>query len=150
VFFAHTTEVTPEQAARLEARAIRVIEGEVTALVVEDDHLAGVRLADDRVVRRHALFIRPTNVPHPDGLLADLGCEVDGSGFPVVDPSGRTSVPGFWAAGNVVDPRLQVIASAGAGAMAAIAINADLVQEDVRSALERAVPAEADAVGIAR
>ncbi len=50
----------------------------------------------------------------------------------------------MWAAGNVVDPRAQVIAAAGAGNTAAIAINADLVQEDV----ERAVDAHhtADAV----
>jgi thioredoxin reductase len=30
-----------------------------------------------------------------------------------------------WVAGNVVDPRAQVITAAGAGAAAAIAINAD-------------------------
>ena len=42
----------------------------------------------------------------------------------------------MWAAGNVVDPRAQVITSAGAGSAAAIAINADLVQDDVRRALE--------------
>ena len=34
-------------------------------------------------------------------------------------------------AGNFVDPRFQVITSAGAGSAAAIAINADPVQEDV-------------------
>ncbi len=49
----------------------------------------------------------------------------------VVDRDGRTSTPGVWAAGNVVDPRASVIAAAGAAATAAMAINADLVQEDV-------------------
>ena len=71
------------------------------------------------------------NVPYPDGLAVGLGCEVDGAGFPIVDGTGRTSVPGVWAAGNAVDPRLQVITSAGAGSAAAIAINADLVRDDV-------------------
>ena len=42
---------------------------------------------------------------------------------------------GVWAAGNVADPRAQVITSAGAGSAAAIAINADLVDEDVERAL---------------
>jgi thioredoxin reductase len=51
----------------------------------------------------------------------------------VVDGSGRTSIPGVWAAGNVVDPRAQVITAAGAGSAAAIAINADLVDEEVDS-----------------
>ena len=42
---------------------------------------------------------------------------------------------GVWAAGNVVDPRAQVITAAGAGSAAAIAINADLVDDDVRNAV---------------
>ena len=46
------------------------------------------------------------------------------------DGTGRTSNPGVWAAGNVADPRAQVITAAGAGSAAAIAINNDLVQAD--------------------
>ena len=42
----------------------------------------------------------------------------------------------MWAAGNVVDPRAQVIASAGAANAAAIAMNADLMQEDVERAVD--------------
>jgi thioredoxin reductase len=49
--------------------------------------------------------------------------------------AGRTSIPGVWAAGNVVDPRAQIISAAGEGSAAAIAINGDLVDEDVRHAL---------------
>ncbi len=95
-----------------------------------------VGLGDGRVLPRAAVFIRPVNVPHADGLLAGLGCELDAEGFPLVDATGRCSAPGVWAAGNVVDPRLQVIAAAGAGSVAAIAINADLVREDVERALK--------------
>jgi len=39
----------------------------------------------------------------------------------------ETSVAGVWAAGNVANPRAQVITAAGEGSAAAIAINADLV-----------------------
>ena len=49
----------------------------------------------------------------------------------------RTSVPGVYAAGNVVDPRAPVIAAAGAAATAAMAINADLVHDDVERACVR-------------
>jgi thioredoxin reductase len=108
--------------------------GAVARLVLEDDRLAGVELVDGRIVPRTAVFVRPVNVPHPDGLLAGLGCDVDVAGFAVVDATGRTSTAGVWAAGNVVDPRLQVISSAGAGSVAAIAINADLVADDTESA----------------
>jgi thioredoxin reductase len=136
VFFAHTYFLTPIERAQLEARRIRIVEGVVGRLVVEDDRLAGVGLDDGNVIARAAVFIRPGNVPHPDGLLAGLGCEVDAAGFVTVDGGGRTSNPGVWAAGNVVDPRAQVITAAGAGSSAAIAINADLVDDDVALAIE--------------
>lgn len=135
VFFVHTHDLTAAERAQLEARGIRVVEGEVARLVVDDDRLTGVELTDGRVVARTAVFIRPGNLPHADGLLAGLGCELDAAGFVTVDATGRTSTVGVWAAGNVVDPRAQVITSAGAGSAAAIAINADLVQEDVEHAI---------------
>ena len=41
----------------------------------------------------------------------------------------------MWVAGNVANARAQVITAAGEGSAAAIAINADLVDEDVRNAV---------------
>lgn len=135
VFFAHTYEFADGEREQLGARGITVVDGEVTGLVVVDDRLAGVELDDDRFVAREAAFVRPRNAPRRDGLLAGLGCEVGPNGFVTVDASGRTSTPGLWAAGNAVDPRAQVITAAGAGSAAAIAINLDLVQEDVHDAV---------------
>jgi thioredoxin reductase len=120
----------------LQARGIQIVRGAVVRLVVEADRLTGVELVDGRVIARAAVFIRPGNVPHADGLLIGLGCDVDEAGFVTVDGTGRTSAFGVWAAGNVVDPRAQVIASAGAGNAAAIAINADLMQADVERAVD--------------
>ena len=135
-FFVHTYDLTPDEEVQLEARGVGIVRGEIARLVVEDDLLTGVQLIDGRVIERTAVFIRPGNVPHADGLLTGLGCEVDEAGFVPVDATGRTSVFGVWAAGNVVDPRAQVITAAGAGSAAAIAINADLVHEDVERAAE--------------
>lgn len=70
-------------------------------------------------------------------LLVALGCDVDDRGWVVADSTGRTSAPGVWAAGNALDPRAQVITAAGQGSSAAIAINADLVEEDIRLAVGR-------------
>ena len=86
------------------------------------------------MVPRDVLFVPPTFVPN-DTLLRGLGCEVGESGWVRVDTAGQTSVAGVWAAGNVVDPRAQVITAAGAGSAAAIAINGDLVEEDVQDAV---------------
>jgi thioredoxin reductase len=135
VYFAHSHEPDEVERAQLESRGITILQGEVARLVVEGDRLRAVELADGQVVPRAAVFVRPINTPHPDGLLSSLGCELGPDGFASVDRSGRTSVDGVWAAGNVVDPRAQVITAAGAGSAAAIAINADLVNDDVTAAL---------------
>jgi thioredoxin reductase len=133
-FFVHTHELSTVEQGELEARGVQIVRGEVARLVVEDDRLTGVELTDGRVIPRTAVFIRPDIVPHADGLLAGLGCETDDGGFAKVDATGRTSATGVWAAGNAADPRAQVITAAGAGSAAAIAINADLVQDDVARA----------------
>lgn len=140
IFFDHSGGLSTAERVQLEARGIRVVTGEVSRLAVETDRLTGVELADGRVVPRTAVFIRPSSVPYADGLLTGLGCAVDDAGFVTADASGRTSTDGVWVAGNVVDPRAQVITSAGAGSAAAIAINADLVAEDAA----RAVRAQQD------
>jgi thioredoxin reductase len=124
-FFVHTYDLMPQL----------TLFGEVARLVVEDERLTGVEMADGRVVARTAVFVRPGNLPHDDGVLAGLGCELNDSGLPLVDATGRTSLAGVWAAGNVADPRTQLITSAGAGSAAAIAVNADLVQADVERAV---------------
>jgi thioredoxin reductase len=141
VFFPHTADPDPTELRQLRARGIAVERGAVASLVVEDDRLTGVKMADGRLTPRAAVFVRPMSQPQPDGLLAELGCAVDESGFVIADAVGRTSVAGVWAAGNVVDPRLQVISSAGAGSATAIAINADLVADDVEQAVANQVAA---------
>src|SRR4051794_41669963 len=76
----------------------------------------------------------PRFVPN-NQLIVDLGCEVNDDGWVTTDATGRTSVAGVGAAGNVVDPRAQVITAAGAGSAAAIALNADLTADDVLHAV---------------
>lgn len=135
IFFSHTYALTEAEREQLGARGIRVVAGEVRGLVVEDDRLRGV-VVGDRTVERTALFFRPVMRPRLDGLLEHLDCETDDLGFVRVDDAGRTSATGVWAAGNVANPRAQVITAAGEGSAAAISINADLVEEDARIALE--------------
>ncbi|MGD9705324.1 MAG: NAD(P)/FAD-dependent oxidoreductase [Acidimicrobiia bacterium] len=136
IFFAHTYDLADDERRQLAARGVHVEEGAVTRLIIDNDQLCDIELNGGRTVPRTTVFVRPGNVPHNDGLLAALGCDMNEAGFVTVDATGRTSNPGVWAAGNVVDPRAQVITSAGAGSAAAIAINADLVQDDVERALQ--------------
>jgi thioredoxin reductase len=134
VLFAAPGSVTEEQREELTARAIGIVEGRVAGVVVEDDVLRAVALADGRSVPRDVVFVPPRFVPNND-VLVDLGCDLDDDGWVVSDATGRTTVPDVWVAGNVRNPRAQVITAAGEGSTAAIAINADLVEEDVRNAV---------------
>jgi thioredoxin reductase len=134
VLFAPGDTLTNADRAQLVARAIGVVEGDVACLVVEDDQLRWVELEDGRRVPREVVFVPPTFVPHSD-LLAALGCELDEKGWVATGAYGATSVPGVWVAGNVANPRAQVVTAAGEGSAAAVAVNADLVEEDVRDAL---------------
>jgi thioredoxin reductase len=134
VYFPHTDVLTDDDTARLAARDIEVVSGRVKRLVIVDDRLDGVALEDGRVVRRTAVFVRPRMVPCSD-LLTTLGADADEAGRVIADSTGRTSVKGAFVAGNAVNPRGQVITAAGEGSAAAIAINADLVDEDVAAAV---------------
>lgn len=134
VFFPHRMELTGEERERLTAYGVRVVDGEVVRLVTTDDRLSGVELADGRLVARSALFVGPRFIPQ-DGLLKALGCELNDNGWVAIDPSGKTSVPGVWAAGNVVDSPAQLVNAASAGSTAAIALNHFLLAEDVQSAI---------------
>ncbi|MFF8602353.1 NAD(P)/FAD-dependent oxidoreductase [Streptomyces sp. NPDC015232] len=144
--FLHTApEPSAEDRARLGAAGITVVTGEVAGLVTEDDRLTGVRMADGRVVPREVLFVGTRTVPR-DGLLTALGADTRQTPqgrFVTVDETGRTSVPGVWAAGNAIGAHEQVVNAASGGYRAAVAVNADLLMTD----LDRRIAAGAVAPG---
>lgn len=78
----------------------------------------------------------------PASLLATGREEVRGGLGDYIDSdaTGLTLIPGVWVAGNVTDPKAQVISSAAAGVTAGAAINADLIADEV----QRAVAARRD------
>lgn len=132
--FLHTAAaLSAQDAARLAAAGVSVVTGEVAGLVVEDDRLTGVRMADGRTVPREVLFVGPRPVPR-DGLLTALGAdtrETPFGAFVAVDETGRTSVPGVWAAGNAIGAHEQVVNAASGGYRAAAAVNGDLLLSDL-------------------
>lgn len=132
--FLHTAaSPSAQDAARLAAAGVTVVSGEVAGLVVEDDRLTGVRMADGRTVPREVLFVGPRPVPC-DGLLTALGAETRETPFGTfvaVDETGRTSVPGVWAAGNAIGAHEQVVNAASGGYRAAAAVNGELLLADL-------------------
>lgn len=148
LFLDGAPDPTEQEWAQLAARGISVVDGKVTGVVVSGDRLVGVRLADGTVVARTALFVSPFFRATPLGGLGVETAEMEFDGVPVAShvvtgPTGRTSVPGVWAAGNVTDPMAQVVTAAADGMRAAADVNVHLIGEDteraVAASLERRV-----------
>ncbi|MFF7489552.1 NAD(P)/FAD-dependent oxidoreductase [Streptomyces luteogriseus] len=139
--FLHTVaeaELSDEDLRRLATAGVEVVPGEVAGLVVEDDRLTGVRLADGTTHARSVLFLAPRAVPQT-GLLEGLGAELHETpfgAFPVVDATGLTTVPGVWAAGNAIGFAEQVVHAASGGYRAASAIVGDLLMSDLDAAAQ--------------
>ncbi|MEU5224120.1 NAD(P)/FAD-dependent oxidoreductase [Streptomyces toyocaensis] len=139
-FFLHRVaeeELSDQDLRRLAAAGVEVVPGEVAGLVVEDDRLTGVRLADGSTHARSVLFTGPRPVPQT-GLLERLGAELaetPSGAYPVVDPTGLTTVPGVWAAGNAIGFAEQVVHAASGGYRAAAAIVGDLLMSRLDAAL---------------
>ncbi|WP_246147486.1 FAD-dependent oxidoreductase [Nonomuraea turkmeniaca] len=142
--FLHTgPELGAEQREQLAARDVTVVEGPVAGLEVTGDGLAGVRLADGTVVACRALAVATRLTARTD-LLAGLGLEsedqemaghVIGTRIPA-DAMGATNVPGVWVVGNAANVTEQVIVAAAGAVRVAAAINADLIAEETRRAVE--------------
>ncbi|MGJ7905269.1 NAD(P)/FAD-dependent oxidoreductase [Actinopolyspora sp. H202] len=139
-FFSHNLRTpTGEEAERLAARGIQVVDGAVESLEVGEQGITGVRLVDGTVVGREVLAIAPRMTARA-AFLAELGLRAvehpSGIGeYVPAEGTGATEVEGVWVAGNVTDPSAQVGPAAAAGATAAARINADLVEEETARAV---------------
>ena len=146
LFLNDANEPTGEEYEQLAARGVAVIDGAVAGLEVRDDRLTGVRLRTGRVFPLAAVVVPPLFRARAD-FLTTLGLgttEMEMAGHVIgtavaADATGATAVPGVWVAGNVADPKAQVIVAAGAGLTAAATLNADLIAEDTRLAVAGAL-----------
>ncbi|RZK85068.1 MAG: NAD(P)/FAD-dependent oxidoreductase [Rhodococcus sp. (in: high G+C Gram-positive bacteria)] len=146
LFLNDADEPTGEEYEQLAARGIAVIDGGVAGLEVQGDRLTGVRLRTGQVIPLTAVVVPPLFRARAE-FLTSLGLdttEMEMAGHVIgtavaSDATGATAVPGVWVAGNVADPKAQVIVAAGAGLSAAAAINADLIMEDTRLAVAGAL-----------
>lgn len=139
-FFSRDHEIAEGDRARLDALGISVIAGTVTGLETGDGRLAGVRMEDGGTIEVEVVAVAPRMVARA-GAFAGIGIETTphpAGEFIAAEPTGSTSVPGVWVAGNATDLSAQVSMAAAEGARAAQHINADLVMEDADTAVARA------------
>jgi thioredoxin reductase len=137
--FTHEMEVLDDESvASLSSRGVKVIEGRVQGLVAGPETLTGVRLEDGELHPCDALFYEP-GATVDTSIVQIRDCQTSENGCVSTDESGRTGVEGVWAVGNAADPAAQVIVAAGDAYRLAVAVNAELIEDDVDEA--RKVPA---------
>jgi len=118
-------DVTEE--AALAARGIRVERRLIEELEGHRGAVTAVRLADGDRIPIGGGFVRPRWHPSLEFLDA-LEPATDADGNLVTDGSGRTSVPGLYAAGDAATPGpQQLIVAAGAGARVAAVLTHDVL-----------------------
>lgn len=107
-----------EATAGLTAAGVALVEAPVVEVFMTEGKRAGVRTQSGQV--REYDVIYPTLGCRPrSSLAASLGAALSDTGEIVVDAHQRTSVPGLYAAGDVVDALNQISVGMGQAAIAA-------------------------------
>ncbi|MGG1616836.1 NAD(P)/FAD-dependent oxidoreductase [Paenibacillus sp. NRS-1782] len=122
--------LTFEQKKWLQSKGIVVIEQPVTAFIGQNGQLEHVQFTDGTQVSRTGGFVAPKFVQSTP-FAERLGCEKLESGGIKTDESGRTSIPGVYAAGDssYFMPS-QLIFAAADGSRTGMCVNMDLTEED--------------------
>lgn len=117
----------PADEAELVASGVSVERRAIADLEGERGRIAAVRFADGSSLPVVGGFVRPTWHAAHD-FLEPLAPDADADGHLLTDRSGRTSVPGLYAAGDAATPGpQQLIVAAGQGARVAAVLVQDLL-----------------------
>lgn len=122
--------LTAEQRQLLASRNIRIVHTPIASFSGRNGLLERVKFTDGTHIERKGGFIDPTQLTNARFDKA-LGYQTEQNGGIVADAMGRTTTSGVYAAGDsaYVVPS-QLIFAAASGSKAAIAVMADLTEED--------------------
>lgn len=118
--------LTDEQRAKADALDIRLVDGPCYELEIDGDHLA-VPTSDGRLLFDSVYPALGSDV-HSD-LAVMAGADTAPGGCIIVDDHQRCTIPGLYAAGDVVIGLDQISHAMGEGGVAAVTIRNDLTSE---------------------
>lgn len=124
ITLAQPWQLPDEERATLAAAGIKLVEAPVLALSVEDDGMVA-RTAEGARYRFDGLYVALGLRPR-SALATEMGAEHDEDGALAVDAHQQSSVPGLYAAGDVVQGLAQISVAMGHAAIAATAIHNSL------------------------
>ena len=140
LFLNDTVEPTDEEWDRLAARSVRVVNGAVASVDAAGGVLTGLTLRQGTSFDIQALAVG-SRMEARSALLESLGLtsqlHPSGAGrYIETDGMGATAARGVYAAGNVTNLMAQVVTAAAEGVLTGAGINADLIEEETRRAVE--------------
>ena len=124
-------ELSEDDRVDLDRNGIRVIDDRIARLEGGKGGLERVRFASGAALALGALFFAQGDAHVPD-LIASLDCDLTVKGTVRTRAYEKTNVPGLYVAGDASRGVQFAIVAAAEGAMAAFAINCELVDEDAR------------------
>jgi len=139
VFTNGRARLSSAQRAALEHNAINIETATIAELFGKEGRLESIRLADGREIPRRALFF---DMPcqSQSSLAKSLGCEMTAKGKVLCGRYEASTVPGVFAAGNILEDVQLAIVAAAEGARAAFGINRALTREDFSARAGKPIP----------
>lgn len=113
--------LSEEDNSRAREHGIRVITARIDALEVEEDRISAIRAGGEE--HRFETLYSALGLKVRSDLALALGAEHDEAGALVVDAHCRTTIPGLYAAGDVVRGLNQIVVAMGHAAIAATDIH---------------------------
>ncbi len=133
LLFTDGDKVRQEALAQLAVAGVQVRTERVWRVEPNGDGL-DIVLAHGERMHRRALFVATRQHQQTD-LAARLGCRLvaEGreAGAVATDATGRTSVPGVWAAGTTAVPTLLAIGAAGHASTVATSLHSALLEQEI-------------------
>jgi thioredoxin reductase len=127
----HPPDMEEPAKAALERWNIPVREAVIERLEGEGGQIQRVVYHGGETEEFDALFFHIASGPG-SSFPADLGCEADLEGILEVDKNHETTVPGVYAAGDIIPGSRLALRAAAEGARAAVGIHKSLIPDDRR------------------
>lgn len=125
------TELSEEDRDRLARNGVRLVTDRVRRLRGDGDRPTHIELAEGGTLPCRAVFLMPAECL-PSDLVRELGCDLTRKGTVPTRDYEKTNVPGLFVAGDASRRVQFAVVAAAEGAMAAFAVNTELLSEDTR------------------
>lgn len=130
VGFWNRNDNAPDSVRRILAeRGIELVEGPVKALIGEGEKLTGVDVAGVGTIPLDHIYVSPPQRQTP--LVESLGLDLEETGFVKVNEMLESTIPGIYAAGDIIASKQQVHHAMHTGAMAGIHVASNLIAGSV-------------------